>query len=75
MLLLWAVISAGLLAVALALNTSGDKACIRSMGTVCPSPLSGSGPRSTGWVDGRGDEEGGANPYPPAEGSARAPLA
>jgi hypothetical protein len=38
MLLLWVVISAGLLAVALALNTSGHKACIQSMGTACPSP-------------------------------------
>ena len=38
MLLLWAVISAALLAVALALSTSGQKACIRSMGTACPSP-------------------------------------
>jgi len=38
MLLLWAVISAGLLAVALALNTSGHGTCIRSMGTACPSP-------------------------------------
>lgn len=38
MLLLWVVISAGLLAVALVLNNSGHKACIRSMGTTCPSP-------------------------------------
>jgi hypothetical protein len=38
MLLLWVVISAGLLAVALVLNNSGPRACIRSMGTVCPSP-------------------------------------
>jgi hypothetical protein len=38
MLLLWVVISAGLLAVALVLNNSGHKACIRSMGTACPSP-------------------------------------
>ncbi|MGE5289852.1 MAG: LuxR C-terminal-related transcriptional regulator [Micromonosporaceae bacterium] len=30
---------------------------------------------STGWMDGRGDEKSGANPYPPAEASARAPLA
>ena len=37
-LLLWAVISAGLLAVALVLNTSGHNACIRSIGTKCPSP-------------------------------------
>ena len=37
-MLLWAVISAALLAVALALSTSGHKACIRSMGTACPSP-------------------------------------
>jgi len=38
MVLLWVVISAGLLAVALALNTSGHGTCIRSMGTACPSP-------------------------------------
>jgi hypothetical protein len=38
MLLLWVVISAGLLAVALVLNNCGHKACIRSMGTACPSP-------------------------------------
>jgi hypothetical protein len=38
MLLLWVVISAGLLAVALVLNNSGHKACIQSMGTVCPFP-------------------------------------
>ena len=38
MLLLWVVISAGLVAVALVLNNSGHKACIQSMGTVCPSP-------------------------------------
>jgi hypothetical protein len=38
MFLLWAVISAGLLAVALLLNTGGPKACVRSMGTACPSP-------------------------------------
>jgi hypothetical protein len=37
MLLLWAVISAALLATALVLNTSGHKACIRSMGTACPA--------------------------------------
>ena len=37
-LLLWVVISAGLLAVALVLNNSGHKACIQLMGTVCPSP-------------------------------------
>jgi hypothetical protein len=37
MLVLWAVISAALLATALVLNTSGHKACIRSMGTVCPA--------------------------------------
>src|SRR5215467_1626638 len=37
MLLLWAVISAALLAVALALHTSGHKACIQSMGTACPA--------------------------------------
>ena len=38
MLLLWAVISAALLAVALVLSTSGPKACIQSIGTACPSP-------------------------------------
>jgi len=38
MLALWAVIAAALLAVALALNTSGPKTCIRSIGTACPSP-------------------------------------
>jgi hypothetical protein len=38
MLLLWVVISAGLLAVALVLSTSGHKGCIQSMGTTCPSP-------------------------------------
>jgi len=38
MLLLWAVIAAALLAVALALNTSGPKTCARSMVTACPSP-------------------------------------
>ena len=38
MLLLWVGISAGLIAVALALNTSGHNACVRSMGTACPSP-------------------------------------
>src|SRR5215472_12535047 len=37
-LLLWAVISAALLTVALALNTSSRKTCARSMGTACPSP-------------------------------------
>jgi hypothetical protein len=37
MLLLWAVISAALVAVALALNTSGHQACIQSMGTACPA--------------------------------------
>jgi len=46
--LLWAVITAALLAIALILNTSGHNApCTRSMGTACPSPLSGSGPAST----------------------------
>ena len=38
MLLLWAGISAGLIAVALALSTSGHNACVRWMGTACPSP-------------------------------------
>jgi len=37
MLLLWAVISAALLATALALNTSSHKACTQSMGTACPA--------------------------------------
>jgi hypothetical protein len=44
MLLLWVVISAGLLAVALVLNTSGHKACTRSMGTACTDPPSHSMP-------------------------------
>ena len=39
MLLLWAVISAALLATALVLNTSGHKACIQSMGTCPASPV------------------------------------
>ena len=39
MLLLWVVISAALVAVALVLNTSGHKACIQSMGTACRSAL------------------------------------
>jgi len=47
MLLLWVVVSAALLAIALVLNTSGHKACIQSMGTACPSPPSHSGPGST----------------------------
>ena len=48
MLLLWAAISAGLLTVALVLNTSGhNTSCIRLMGTACSSPPSGSGPGST----------------------------
>jgi hypothetical protein len=38
MLLLWVVISAGLIAVALVLSNSGHKACIRSTGTACLSP-------------------------------------
>jgi hypothetical protein len=38
MLLLWAVISAALLAVALVLNTSGHETCIQSIGTACLSP-------------------------------------
>jgi hypothetical protein len=46
-LLLWVVITAGLLAVALVLNTSGNKGCIRSMGSVCSSAPSHSGPGST----------------------------
>jgi len=47
MLLLWAVTTAALLAVALLLNTSGHNACIQSIGTSCPSPPSHSGPGST----------------------------
>ena len=47
MLLLWAVTTAALLAVALLLNTSGHNACIQSMGTACPSPPSHSGAGST----------------------------
>ena len=48
MFLLWAVISAALLAVALVLNASGHNAsCIRSEGTACLSLPSGSGPGST----------------------------
>ena len=37
MLLMWVVISAGLLTIALILNNS-HKACIQSMGMACPSP-------------------------------------
>jgi hypothetical protein len=44
MLLLWVVVSAGLLAVALTLNTSGQKACIGWMGAVCSAPPSHSMP-------------------------------
>ena len=48
MLLLWAGISAALVAVALTLNTGGHNAsCIRSVRTACPSPASGSGPGRT----------------------------
>jgi hypothetical protein len=47
MLLLWAVISAALLATALLLNNSGHNTCIQSIGTACPSPPSHSGPGST----------------------------
>jgi hypothetical protein len=44
MLLLWVVISAVLITVALVLNTSGHNAsCIQSVGTACPFSLSGSG--------------------------------
>ena len=39
MLLLWAVTSAGLLALALLLNTRGHKTCTQSMGTACRSAL------------------------------------
>jgi len=45
MLVLCAGISAALLTVALALNTSGPKTCTPSMGTACPSP---STPRHAG---------------------------
>jgi hypothetical protein len=38
LLLLWVVISAGLLAVALVLNNRGHKACIPWTRTACPSP-------------------------------------
>jgi hypothetical protein len=38
LLSLWAVISAALLAIALALTPSDHKTCIQSMGTACPSP-------------------------------------
>src|SRR5215469_9482817 len=38
LLVLWAVISAALLAAVLALTASGHKACARPMGTACPSP-------------------------------------
>ena len=48
-LLLWAVICAGLLTVALVLNTSGHKACIRSIGAACPSPTSHSMPIRPTW--------------------------
>jgi hypothetical protein len=49
MLLLWAAISAGLLAVALVLNTSShNTSCIQSMGTACTSPPSGSGSPPSG---------------------------
>jgi len=37
MLLLWAVISAALVTVALVLNTSGHNACIQSLGMACPA--------------------------------------
>ena len=50
MLLLWAVISAALLAAALVLNTSGHKACIQSMGTACPaSPSHSITGAGSGW--------------------------
>jgi hypothetical protein len=49
MLLLWAVISAGLLAVALVCNTNGHQACIRLIGTACPSPASHSMPIRPTW--------------------------
>jgi hypothetical protein len=47
MLLLWAVISTAMLTIALALNTSGHKTCIQSIGTACPSPTSHGLPGST----------------------------
>jgi hypothetical protein len=40
-LLLRVVISAGMLSVALVLNTSGHKACAGPMGTACPTPSVG----------------------------------
>ena len=46
-ILLWAVISAALLTIALLLNTSGHKTCIRSVGTGCPSASAHSGPSNT----------------------------
>jgi hypothetical protein len=49
MLLLWVVISAGLLAVALLLNASGQSACRPSMGRACPSLPSHGGAGSTFW--------------------------
>jgi len=47
MLLLWAVISAALITVALVLNASGHKTCVQSIGMACPSAQSHSGPSST----------------------------
>src|SRR5690348_1928119 len=45
MLVLWAVISATPLAIALVLNTGGNKAsCIQPMGTACPSPRPAAAP-------------------------------
>src|SRR5215471_15595035 len=38
MLVLWTIISAALLATALALTASGHTTCARSMETACPSP-------------------------------------
>ena len=38
MLVLWTIISAALLAAALALTAGGPKTCARPMGTACPSP-------------------------------------
>jgi hypothetical protein len=46
MLLLWVVISAGLIAIALIVN-SGHNTCIRSMGVGCSAARSHSGPGST----------------------------
>lgn len=46
LLLLWAVISAAVLAVVLLLNPGSHKACVQPMGTACPAAPSHSGPGS-----------------------------